>query len=93
MVKADTVASQSLETLVLFMLLLCHPPPENNIISQRLGLSTARQPPLSHPSLKLEVQIIYSRASQVVLVVKNVPANEGDKRDASSIPRLEDPLE
>ena len=72
---------------------LCHPPAENNIISQRLGLSTTRQPPLSHPSLKLEVQIIYSRASQVVLVVKNVLANEGDKRDASSIPRLEDPLE
>ena len=57
---------------------LCHPLPGNNIISQRLGLSTTRQPPLSHPSLKLEVQIIYSRASQVVLVVKNVPAKEGD---------------
>ena len=62
-------------------------------ISQRLGLSTTRQPLLSHPSLKLEVQIIYSRASRVVLVVKNVPANEGDTRDASSIPSLEDPLE
>ena len=65
---------------------LCHPPPENNIISQRLGLSTARQPPLSHPSLKLEVQIIYSRASQVVLVVKNPPANAGGIRDAGSVP-------
>ena len=28
------------------------------------------------------------RASQVVLVVKNLPANAGDARDAGSIPRL-----
>ena len=27
-------------------------------------------------------------ASEVVLVVKNMPANAGDKRDAGSIPRL-----
>ena len=29
------------------------------------------------------------RASQVVLVVKNLPANAGDVRDAGSIPGLE----
>ena len=33
------------------------------------------------------------RASQVVLVVKNPPANIGDVRDASSILGWEDPLE
>ena len=33
------------------------------------------------------------RASQVLLVVKNLPANAGDVRDASSIPVWEDPLE
>ena len=33
------------------------------------------------------------RASQVALVVKNLPANAGDIRDAGSIPRSEDPLE
>ena len=32
-------------------------------------------------------------ASQVVLVVKNLLANAGDVKDASSIPGLEDPLE
>ena len=30
----------------------------------------------------------YGRASQVVLVVKNLPANAGDIRDAGSIPGL-----
>ena len=30
---------------------------------------------------------VKDRASQVVLVVKNPPANEGDIRDVSSIPR------
>ena len=74
-------------------ILSLHLLPGNTIISQRLGLSTTRQPLPSHPSLKLEVQIIYSGTSQVVLVVKNVPAKEGDTRDASSIPRMEDPLE
>ena len=33
------------------------------------------------------------RASQVVLVVKNLPANVGGIRDAGSIPGWEDPLE
>ena len=33
------------------------------------------------------------QASQVVLVVKNQPANAGDIRDAGSIPGWEDPLE
>ena len=32
-------------------------------------------------------------ASQVVLVVKNPPANAGDIRDAGSIPGQKDPLE
>ena len=32
-------------------------------------------------------------ASQVALVVKNLPANAGDIRDLSSIPGLEDALE
>ena len=32
-------------------------------------------------------------ASQVVLVVKNPPANAGEVRDAGSIPGQEDPLE
>ena len=32
-----------------------------------------------------------SGVSQVVLVVKNQPANAGDTRDASLIPGLEDP--
>ena len=31
-------------------------------------------------------------ASQVILVVKNLPANAGDIRDMGSIPGLEDPL-
>ena len=31
--------------------------------------------------------------SQVVLVVKNPPANAGDVRDAASIPDQKDPLE
>ena len=31
--------------------------------------------------------------SQVALVVKNLPANAGEVRDAGSIPGLEDPLE
>ena len=33
------------------------------------------------------------RASQVVLVVKNLSANAGDERDVDSIPGWEDPLE
>ena len=32
-------------------------------------------------------------ASQVVLVVKNLPADAGDTGDASSVPGQEDPLE
>ena len=36
---------------------------------------------------------IYYGASQVVLVVKNLPANAGNVRDAGSIPGGEDPLE
>ena len=32
--------------------------------------------------------VLLSNASQVVLVVKNPPANAGDERDAGSIPRL-----
>ena len=32
-------------------------------------------------------------ASKVVQVVKNLPANAGDIRDAASIPGLGDPLE
>ena len=34
-----------------------------------------------------------TRASQVVLVVKNLPAIAGDGRDAGLTPGLEDPLE
>ena len=33
------------------------------------------------------------KASQVALVVKNLPANAGDMRDAALIPGCEDPLE
>ena len=33
-----------------------------------------------------DLHIMRSRASQVVLVVENLPANTGDGRDASSIP-------
>ena len=33
------------------------------------------------------------RASQVALVVKNLPTNAGDVRDAGLIPGQEDPLE
>ena len=36
--------------------------------------------------------LVYLWASQVALVVKNLPANAG-VRDAGSIPGLEDPLE
>ena len=36
---------------------------------------------------------IYYGASQVVLVVKNLPANAGNVRDAGSIPSGEDPLD
>ena len=32
-------------------------------------------------------------ASQIVLVVKNLPAKVGDTKDVGSIPGLEDPLE
>ena len=35
----------------------------------------------------------YSEASQVALVVRNPPANAGDKRNTSLVPCLEDPLE
>ena len=35
----------------------------------------------------------HDQASQVVLVVKNQPANAGDIRDAGPIPGWEDPLE
>ena len=35
----------------------------------------------------------YSLASQVVLVVKNLPSNAGDLRDMVSIPGQEDSLE
>ena len=36
---------------------------------------------------------MFPGASQVVLVVKNLPANAGDLRDAGSIPGSEDSLE
>ena len=36
---------------------------------------------------------VISEASQVALVVKNPPANEGDIRDLSSTPGQEGPLE
>ena len=36
---------------------------------------------------------MYTRASQVVLMVKNPPAVVGDIRDTGSIPGVEDPLE
>ena len=35
----------------------------------------------------------FPRASQVPLVVKNLPANAGDVRDMGSVPGSEDPLE
>ena len=34
--------------------------------------------------------VFYTGASQVALLVKNLPANVGDTRDASSIPGQED---
>ena len=37
--------------------------------------------------------ILKHGASQVVLVVKNLPANAGDVRDVGLIPGWEDPLE
>ena len=36
--------------------------------------------------MKLKQIDLCNRASQVALVVKNLPANAGDRRDASSIP-------
>ena len=44
---------------------------------------------------KMSFQFLYPfwGASQVALVVKNPPANAGDRRDVGSIPRLGDPLE
>ena len=39
-------------------------------------------------SIYLILHIIPNRDFQVALVVKNPPANSGDVRDASSIPRL-----
>ena len=39
------------------------------------------------------IGIIGPLTSQVVLVVKNPPANAGDVRDAGSVLGLEDPLE
>jgi len=41
----------------------------------------------------LQIKIQDARTSQVVLVVKNLPANVGDTRDAGSIPGLGSPLE
>ena len=41
----------------------------------------------------LQIKIQDAQASQVVLVVKNLPANAGDIRDAGSIPGLGSPLE
>ena len=43
--------------------------------------------------LPLKSSFMTPRASQVVLVVKNLPANAGDVRDVSLIPGSEDPLE
>ena len=37
--------------------------------------------------------IVSSQASRVLLAVKNLPANAGDKRDSCSSPGWEDPLE
>ena len=48
------------------------------------------QPP-SWPTPKKVIGTL--RASQVVLVVKNLPANAGDIRDTGSISGQEDPLE
>ena len=39
------------------------------------------------------IPVVRVRASWVALVVKNLPANAGDIRDADSIPGWEDPLE
>ena len=54
----------------------------------------------SHPLLPTRRQDFTSTspspqgwASQVALVVKNLPANAGDRRDAGSILSREDPLE
>ena len=45
--------------------------------------------------LRLEDRIFQTSpwASQVVLVVKNLPSHAGDIRDVGSIPRWEDPLD
>ena len=43
--------------------------------------------------IRLRKFTLTSEASQVALVVKNPPANEGDIRDLSLIPGQEDPLE
>ena len=38
-------------------------------------------------------RLIIRRASQVAVVVKNLPANAGDVKDKGSVSRQEDPLE
>ena len=44
--------------------------------------------PLRHAASFVLLYLDMFRASQVVLLVKNPPANAGDVRDAGSIPRL-----
>ena len=43
--------------------------------------------------ISLYIYIYIYKASQIVLVVKNLPANTGDVRDTGLIPGLKDPLE
>ena len=38
------------------------------------------------PELLMKMELLYSGASQVVLVVKNLPANAGDTRDTGLVP-------
>ena len=44
-------------------------------------------------SLSIYIYIYIYKASQVVLMVKKLPANTGDVRDTGLIPGLKDPLE
>ena len=48
---------------------------------------------LYHIVIAIKMSSLYIWASQVALVVKNLPANAGDLRDVGSIPDLEDPLD
>ena len=78
--------AESLHTLSLG--LLFHPllVPLSSVKSQDQAFSGWVKCTSIYPQKVYYPHYNYSWASQVVLVVKNVPANTGDIRDASSIP-------